>query len=237
MKPFPLFLLAVISLTAPALLRAADFEGQVRMKMSAPRGSVHEIQYRVKPGFVRTELEASPGQQTAMIMDLGKQEMLILMPAQKMYMVQSLDSVAAVANEAAGGDDFTFEKTGETAKILGYDCVKYIAKNKELTSDIWVTEELGRFAGLGANANPMAGMGGGRKKAPPTAAWEKALAGKDFFPLRVISRNAKGEEQFRLETLAIEKGAQPAALFAAPADYQKLDLGNMMKGFGLPGKR
>ncbi len=235
MKPLPLFLLAVATLTAPAALRAADFEGQVRMKMSAPRGAGHEIQYRVKPGFVRTELEAS-GQQTAMIMDLAKKEMLILMPAQKMYMVQSLDSVAAVANDAAGGDEFTFEKTGETAEILGYDCVKYVSKNKELTSDIWVTEELGRFAGLGANANPMPGMGG-RQKASPTAAWEKALAGKNFFPLRVISRNAKGEEQFRLETLAVEKGAQPAALFAAPADYQRLDLGNMMKGFGLPGKR
>lgn len=236
MKPFPLLLLAVAWLTAPALLQAADFEGQVRMKMSSPRGTPHEIEYRVKPGFVRTEIEASPGQRTAMIMDLGKQEMLILMPAQKMYMVQSLDTVAAIASDAAGGEEFTFEKTGETAEILGYDCVKYVSKNKELTSDIWVTEELGRFAGLGANANPMAGPGGARKPSP-TAAWEKALAGRNFFPLRVVSRNPKGEEQFRLETLAVQKGAQPAALFAAPADYQKLDLGNMMKGFGLPGKR
>lgn len=232
MKLYPLFLFAVTSLTATATLSAADFEGKVRMKMSTSRGDAHEIDYSVKPGFVRTDMEPSPGQKASMIMDLGKEEMLILMPQQKMYMVQRLDSVTAAANEAAG-EDFTFEKTGETEEILGYDCVKYVSKTKDYTSDIWVTEELGRFVGLGNSSNPM----GGKKKSGPAAAWEKALAGKNFFPLRVVSRDAKGKEQFRLETVDVQKGAQPAALFAAPADYQKLDFGNMMKGFGLPGKR
>src|SRR5690606_6628102 len=135
------------------------------------------------------------GQKASMIMDLGKQEMMILMPEQKMYMVQRLDGLTAAADDAVS-DDFTFEKTGESEKILGYDCVKYVSKAKDFTSDIWVTEELGRFVGLGNSANPM----GGKKKSGATAAWEKALAGKNFFPLRVVSRDAKGKEQFRLET-------------------------------------
>lgn len=231
MKPYPALLLTFAALAAAASLAAADFEGKVRLKMSAADGKAQELDYSVKPGFIRTDIEAAPGQKASMIMDFAKQEMIMLMPAQKMYMVHSIARMTEAANDAAG-DDFTFEKTGDKEEILGYDCVKYISKTKDMTSDIWVTEELGRFGGLGNSNNPMGG-----RSATPNAAWTKALAGKNFFPLRVVSRDPKGREQFRLEAVAVEKGAQPASLFTAPADFQKLDLGGMMKGLGLPGKR
>lgn len=229
LRPILAFIAAVI--TTSAALTAASFEGTVRMKMSQPRGEPFEMTYRVKEGFMRTEVQAGEGV-VATIMDLGKQEMIVLMPEQKMYMVHSLAAASAAAEKAGRGDDATFEKTGETEKILGYDCVKYISTTKDQISDVWVTEELGGFAGLGSAAG---GGKGGRGKTQ-AAAWEKALMGKDVFPLRVVSRNRKGVEQLRMEVIAVEKGAQPAALFAPPAGYQKFDMGSMMRGM-LPGAK
>lgn len=231
MKLHPIFATAALVIVAPATVSAASFEGTVRMKMSQPRGQAFEMTYRVKEGFIRTEVQAGEGV-VATIMDLNKQEMIVLMPEQQMYMVHSLAAAKAAAEKASQGADVTFEKTDETEKILGYDCVKYISKTKDQVSDVWVTDELGGFAGLGTA--PGAGKGG-RGKAQ--AAWEKALMGKDAFPMRVVSRSPKGAEQFRLEVVAVEKAAQPASLFAPPAGYQKFDMGAMMRGMLPGGKR
>lgn len=82
----------------------------------------------------------------------------------------------------------------------------------------------------------MGGGPGGGGAVPQ--AWERALAGKDLFPLRVVARDKGGKEDFRLEATAIEKQTLAAALFAPPAGYQKLDMGGMMQGMpGLPGRR
>lgn len=227
MKLLPVLVFVVAGLATSAAVSAATFEGMVRMKMTQSRGKAHEMTYRIKEGFVRTEIQT--GEATiASIVDLGKQEMIILMPEQQMYMTQSF---AAVVDQAVKTADVSFEKTGETEKILGYDCVKYISKSKDQTSDVWVTEELGRFVGLGRGAGQ-----GGRRGGGPASGWENALLNKDFFPLRVVSRNAKGTEQFRMEALAVEKQAQPADLFAPPAGYQRFDMGAMMRGM-LPGAK
>lgn len=229
MKLRPILAFAFAAIVSSAALSAASFEGTVKMKMSQPRGEPFEMTYRVKEGFIRTEVQTGGGT-VSTIMDLGKQEMIVLMPEQQMYMVHSLAGMAAAAGKDVA--EVSFEKTSETQKILGYDCVKYISKSKDQISDVWVTEELGGFAGLG---NAAAGGKGGRGKQQP-AGWEKALIGKDVFPLLVISRNPKGVEQFRLEVVAVDKSAQPAALFAPPAGYQKFDMGGMMRGL-LPGAK
>jgi hypothetical protein len=82
-------------------------------------------------------------------------------------------------------------------------------------------------------------MGGGgpmgKRTAPP--AWEKALMGKNFFPLRVVTQNAKGKELSRMEAVSVEKGAQDASYFAPPAGATKFSLGDMMKGMGIPGMK
>lgn len=231
MKLHPAFLLFAALLAIPAALSAASFEGKVRMKMSDARGGSHEIEQRIREGFVRTDMGTAKGQTASIIMDLNKREMLILMPEQRMYMVRPLPDVGSATTPTSTGPAPTFEKTGETAKILGYDCTKYISTAKGVVTDVWVTEELGRFTGLGGGPGP---MGMGRKAEPPKAAWEVALAGRDFFPLRVISHDAKGAEKFRLEVVEIDKSPQPASLFAPPEGFQKLDLGGMMQGLGLP---
>lgn len=230
MRLAPFLFFSTFALVSPAVVHAAAFEGTVRMKMTAGRGQSQEITLHVKDGYQRADIEAGRGNTVSMITDVAKQQVLILMPEQKMYMVQPLQDLTAVAEKMNKSDDVTFEKTSETEKILGYTCTKYIATSKDMTNDIWATEELGRFMGV-TGANPM----GGRRGAQAKPAWEKVLLGKDFFPLRVVSRNGKGE-QFRMEAVAIDKAAQPDSLFTPPADFRKFDLGGLMQGLGLPGK-
>ena len=73
------------------------------------------------------------------------------------------------------------------------------------------------------------GLFGGRKAAAG-AKWEEALKGHGGFPLRVVSRDAKSNESFRMEATKIEPGSLPASLFTPPAGYEKFqmpDLGNL----------
>ncbi len=79
-----------------------------------------------------------------------------------------------------------------------------------------------------SNSGPMGGRRGGGT--PAGQAWERALAGKSLFPLRVVSTDKASKETFRMEATNVEKTALPDSLFSVPAGYEKLDMGGMMKG-------
>jgi hypothetical protein len=215
-------------LLVPAALVAASFEGKVTFKMTSPKekDKAQEMSYQIKGDKFRVEVPGPKGQAGVggMIMDMGKREMIMLMDEQKMYMSMALPD-AAVDAVAKQGDDVTLEKTSETEKILGYTATKYIATHKNEKTDLWLAEGLGTFMSM-SNANPMGrGRGGSQQKS-----WEKALAGKELFPLRVVGHDKGGKENFRMEVTAIDKAKLPDSLFAPPAGYQKFDMGGMMKG-------
>jgi hypothetical protein len=234
MKTLRSFVLAAL-VAAPLALSAAEFEGKVTMKLSGPREVPPAMTYSIKGTATRIDLTA-PGEagRVAMLTDSTKQEMTILMLDQKMFMTQpipkSIGSTVAAAGSVA---ETTVEKTSVTEKILGYDCVKYTTKSKGTTTELWVTDQLGGFAGFGGG-NPMGGsMGRGRggPGASTGQSWEKALSGLNAFPLRVVSTEG-GKETFRMEATAIDKQTIPASVFVAPTDFQ--DLSAMMRGMGLP---
>lgn len=226
MKALPRLAFLLAALAAPALLPAATFEGVVQMKISDRHGGSHEITQHLKNGLVRTEMDMG-GRTMSVIMDMNKREIIMLMPEQRMYMVHALASPEEISDRET--PDISLEKTGETQKILGYTCTKYVVKSKDTATDLWLTEELGRFAGLGGGSGP---FGMGRRNRAPKASWEKALEGKDFFPLRVVSHDAGDKNQFQLDVVAVHREPQPDSLFAAPADYRKFDMGAMMQGLG-----
>lgn len=220
--PHSLRTLAAAFFLLPVLALAATFEGKLTMKMTDARGTAQVINFSLKDGLQRLDLNAD-GMAIASIINFPQHEMTILMPAQSMYMVQKLPEIGLVAGGQGGtAGDVALEKTTATEKILGYDCVKYLAKGKGATTELWVTDQLGQFLGMGSGP-----MGGGRGG---PSGWEKALMGKDFFPLRVIETGSNGKVRTRLDVTAIEKQPLPAALFAAPAGWQKLDLPGMMPG-------
>jgi hypothetical protein len=221
--------LLAVALFAPAVLSAASFEGRVNFKMTSPRGAPQEIAYNIKGDKIRVEM---PGQAAmgGIIIDTTKRESTVIMDQQKMYMTMALPDVAAQASKKA--EEVKLEKTGEKETILGLTAEKYIATHPDSTSEMWLAEGLGTFMSA-PSGNPMGGRGGGNSQAQ---AWERALAGKELFPLRVVSKDKAGKESFRMEATAIDQKPLPDSLFAAPAGYQKFDMGAMMKGFGLPGK-
>jgi hypothetical protein len=222
-------LLLLAAVAAPAALRAADFEGKVRMKITSGSQPAHAIDYAVKSGLLRIELGAAKGPGGVMIMNPAKREMTMLMPPQHMYLVQPLPAPAAAAADEAGAAATTLTATGEKEKILGCDCTKYTVTSKHGTTDLWLTEQLGSFSAM-TPPGPGAGPGAARNAAAP--AWAKALEGKNFFPMRIVSHGANGAGEMRMEVESVEPQSLPDSLFTPPEDYRKLDMGGMMRGLG-----
>lgn len=217
---------------APVALLAASFEGKVSFKMSSPRGQAQDVTYNIKGDKIRIEMPNQQGM-GGMVMDTTKRETMVIMDQQRMYMVMAMPDVQPQADAARGKKtgEVKLEKTGETEKILGYTATKYISTYEDTTTDMWLAEGLGTFMGM-SNNNPMARGGRGGGQGPQ--AWERALAGKELFPLRVVGKDKSNKETFRMEVTAIDKQSLPDSMFAPPAGYQKFDMGGMMKGM-MPG--
>jgi hypothetical protein len=163
------------------------------------------------------------------LMDFDKKEITLLMPDQKMYMVQSMpDDVDDKAGDKKTDTDF--QPTGRKEKIAGIEAAEYVGQSKKKQTELWVTKELGTFM------IPSQGKGG--KKSPQNSAWAKFAEEEGFFALRVIQRAKAGAPvDFQLEVTKVEKGTQADKLFVPPSDYQKFEMpsmGDMMKGM-IPG--
>lgn len=225
-------LFAVLALLTASLGHAASFEGKVTLAMTMGKGQSQVLDYSIKGTAIRIDMNAQ-GQSFASIMDLQKMEMLMLMPQQKMYMVMPLKDKIESAVDDALAKEPNIEKTGRTETILGYKCDEYISKDRDVTTEIWLAEGLGAFMGLGSGGGMGDMFGGGKKKA--SAGWEEKFKGKAGFPLRVVSRDAKSRETFKMEATKIEPGTLPASLFQAPDGWQKFqmpNMGGMLKGLG-----
>jgi Domain of unknown function (DUF4412) len=198
---------------------ASTFERNITMSLtSAGKGAVTQ-ELSIKEGYMRVSM-AIGHKQGAAILDFKNQQILILMPEQQMYMVQPIPQPSA-ANAPAGKSGDGLVETGTKDTILGYECTKYTVTSKEGTSEIWVTDQLGTFAGL---------FHGGPGGNQPPPAWENALKGKGFFPLKVVGTSSHGT--FTMEVTKVEKTSLPDSLFEAPAGWRKFDLGAMMGGAG-----
>lgn len=218
---------------APVAVLAASFEGKISYKITVPREKPMEMHQSIKGDKMRMASPAKGGEGGNMVMDIKKKEMLMIMDSEKMYMTMQIPDEAEVPSRAA--QETKIEKTNITEKILGYTATKYLTTSDNVKTEMWLAEGIGTFMGMG-NSSSGGGSGGlfGRKKEPSSKAWEKALAGKDLFPLRVVELDQAGKERFRLEVTAISKESLPDSLFLPPDGYQKLDMGGMMRGM-IPG--
>ncbi len=184
MNKIPVLLLLIAGLI-PGALSAASFEGKVSMKMTGPKGTPQQMDFSLKEGFTRIDVTAG-GMSPAIIMDQAKQEILILIPPQKMFMIQPMPKPPETAGTGGGpapdqgGNVPDVQVTTSTEKILGYDCTKLVATDKEKgsTTEIWVTDQLGTFMGMGPGGGGPMGMGG-RRGGAGAQAWAEALRGKE----------------------------------------------------------
>jgi hypothetical protein len=221
-------------LTAAHSFAANAFEGKVSLAITAEKGRTQALNYSMKGQKLRMDIETE-GKAMATIMDLNKLEMLVLMPEQSMYMVMPIKKQVEKAMEKQGESTAEIEVTGKTDTILGYKCEQLLVKDKGTVTEMWVASGLGTFMGMGSGGGG-GGLFGGRKGSGPAAAkWEEALKGKGGFPLRVISRDAKGKESYKMEATKIEPGSLSDSLFMPPAGYNKFqmpDFGSMFKPGG-----
>ncbi|PTY05180.1 hypothetical protein DB347_17075 [Opitutaceae bacterium EW11] len=244
MKPCSLKrFLAVCTL---GLLTAASswaFEGKITMNMTTGKETM-PVTYFVKGTKMRIETTVTPDKEerrerkrhqeeggsqapasitAVMLIDADAKEFTMLMPQQKMYMVHKMtDAQVEKGKETAAA--MSFKPTGRKEKIAGYDTEEYVGTSQGMQTDLWVTKGLGQYM--------MANQG---KRGPAkTSEAEAFMKSGDFFPLRMVSHGKDGKEVMRTETVSVDKGSQPDALFKPPADYQKFSLGGMFKGM-VPG--
>jgi len=223
---FALTVLALLSVSlAPANAARAKstaikpFEGTATIKVTHERVGTHLLDYSVKASRLRTELQVSEAARAVTIVDLFNDEVFVLLPGQPLYVTMSLGNSAQFA---LGHDvqDVSIEPTRSRKKILGYRCTKYLVRHKNDAFEVWATDQLGSFMGLGLGANPEA------KFNPP---WMAALIGKGFFPLRVQSL-PDSENKLSMETLAVKQNSLEDALFVPPAGYRKFQMGGLIEG-------
>jgi hypothetical protein len=225
------FLITLAPAAAPA--SAADFEGRIDMKMSSPSAGQDAsitMGIYIKEPKLRAEISVTPGGtaggqsfSTIMITDIVTRENIVILPAQKMYMVtQDKDGGA----HASPPDADSYKPTGRTDTILGRRVEEYASAGGDEYTEMWLVRDLGAFRMAGGGLDATA-----RKKS-----WEKYLADNGLFPLKVTSYKKKGDKQviYQLEVVKIEKASLPASLFTPPADYKKIDMGGLFGGMMAP---
>lgn len=209
----PSFLLSIAcaSLSIATAAAAEDvFEGHVEMKMTD--GTAEQtVDYYVKGDRMRVETQDPRAQGGAMIMNMSEKKMLMLVPEQKMYMSMPLPDVSGLSEDNQKKKP---EPTGKTRTILGHEAREYLLEDNGTTYEVWATEELGTFAGmgLGAGEDPQ-GASPGRR----------ALGEQDFFPLLIVERK-NGREQSRVEVTGVEEKSLPESVFEPPADFRGMPM-------------
>jgi len=202
---------------ATAVLK--PFEGTATIKVTHERVGTHVLDYSVKASRLRTEFQVSEAARAVAIVDLSNDEVCVLLPGQPLYVTLSLENSAEIAL-GHNIEDVEVKPTRSRKKILGYACTKYLVHHKNDAFEVWATDKLGSFMGLGLDANPEA------KFNPP---WMAAFVGKGFFPMRVQSLPGS-ENTLSMETLAVKQGSLDDELFVPPTGFRKFQMGGLVDG-------
>lgn len=208
------FALLVIS----PMLAQSDFEGKIKMEISS-KSETSTLNYFKKGTSSR--IEVTTGQKGVLIFKPDKTLMII--PDKQVYMEfeESILDIAAKFGGAASSEESLKEayteidkyKTGETKVIHGYYCEKYFKTDELSETEMWMTNELGKFLFM---PNPAQGD-----------SWLSDISNKSFFPMLVISRDIKSGEVSRLEVTEISQESLSGDYFDVPSGYQKMTMPDM----------
>lgn len=215
LKLSELLILAVllILLTPSLIISQSKFEGKVIFAFKDNEGS-KDMTYFAKDNQFRMELSEA-GHQGTVIYSPKKEKMLLLMPEQKMYMEFPFNMMKNQEGKMKKNEDKTdFKNTGETKKINGYKCEKWIFKDDNEVSVAWMTKELGGFVFMDS---PMEG----NSQKPE---WQQEIEAAGYFPMLVINKNNSGDEISRLVVKSIQKEKLDSSLFTVPEGFTKMDM-------------
>jgi hypothetical protein len=116
------------------------------------------------------------------------------------------------------------DKTGKKDVVAGYSCEIWNITSEGKKMEACVAEGLTwiDLTDLGVSS--------------PELAVGAVATEANRFPMRVISFDAKGAEETRMEVTKVDKKKLDDARFVVPPDYRVVDMAQMMGGFGsIPG--
>jgi len=206
-------LLILVFLFAGNSFAQKAFEGKVIFNVEA-NGEKQDMQCYAKDKKFRMEV---PDQGAYIIFDSKASKMYIVMDDQKMYMESAIDQSNTDASEGS------ISKTGETKKILGYDCEKFLFDQDGSKGESWMTKELGAFMFVTESQQEMAD-------------WQKEILNEGYFPLQVTEYDNNGNVESTFNVTEVTPKELSSDMFSVPASYQKLDMTNMGNMKNLMGK-
>ncbi len=202
----------------------AQMENMMKMMQGQSGGASGGAANSMMPSGMTMKLK---GSNTLMTMDggmMGGMEILHMSDKNQSVRLDRQNKTYSVlpSGPPGGGDpskkmaDIKFTKTGETTKILGYNCTKYIAEMKEgnetLKQNFWTTTEI-KDIDLKALSSQHMGQGG-RPMLP---------AGVEGVPMRIESNTAQGS--MIMEVAEIKKESLSASDFTIPSDFKETKMG------------
>lgn len=220
----------------------ASFEGEIVAEISSKTDKAPKtVTVAIKSPKLRVDLSALAGgkedpflaQGGAVILDPPAKKAFMLMPAKKMAMVLDFEKLkqqqaarpagarAPGAPSAGSAEDVPkIDKTGKKDVVAGYGCEIWKITSKDGThAELCMAEgiKLMNFADLAGTSPQLAAVA--------------AFGDLNHFPLRGIAFDAANVETGRMEAKKVEKKKLPDTAFTVPADYQQVDMAQMMAGF------
>ena len=188
----------------------------------------YEMWFSEKEAYMATKVESDENPDSRdmpssviSILDDKNQAMIILMEEQKMAQLISMSKIKDIAveeNEIDANDtDFKrIKKTGNTKKILGYDCEEFMSENESNKFSFWVTKELALFQ-KNMFFNVSQSLGGNTFEDIPQEA--------QGFMMEMNYENLSNNEKGNMIVVDIQNQDKTILM----ADYQLLNLGQFMQ--------
>ena len=222
----------------------SDFEGEiaatvtVKAKTQKPSGPMQVVfgikkpKYRidVSGGAIAENPQFASG--GSFIIDPPQKKGWVLIPPQKMAMVIDFDKAKAMKGQYPGlpgapkgtpavpSTPPKIDKTNKKDVVAGYTC------------DIWNITSDGKRAEIcvaeGITWIDLSDLGMGS----PELALAAVASDANRFPLRLVSYDAAGVEETRMEATKVDKKKLDDARFVVPPDYRVVDMAAMMSGLG-----
>ncbi|HTJ77908.1 MAG TPA: DUF4412 domain-containing protein [Rariglobus sp.] len=209
--PVYLVLLAALPLCAAS----RGFEGKFQLRIQDTDGT-RVVSGAMKPDFMRMEIPSGSTGNIIALADFVGGEVAFLLPGQAFYATMPVrDAVGKLGEVRRNQSRAMLHKTTETVVLLEQTCIKYIAKDKDGTTEIWVAPGLASqraatvFQSLACNTP------------------ERDLITQGGMPLRIIGKSPAGAVNFRMDVVSLEKLSLADSVFLPPAGCRKLDLGNL----------
>ncbi len=224
--------LAVLWLLAlSAANSTAQFEGTVRMTaVSDPDGDSSVVRstlfFRGKNLAAVIEPDEETGEEGAKFILRGDRGVMWIIVEKERKVIEiplsGKPRGGASPGHDSAGTDYTLEPAGKRKTLAGFDCEEWKADEGEgKTARIWVTAELGElYAGVVKWFDGMS-----MESQTSGDRWERELAERGLFPLRVL-RFDEGELTESEEVDLVERKKISSSVFEVPGDYarEKVDL-------------